>query len=133
MIDKTTQKKLVKAALDVRKNAFAPFSKFQVAASLLSTDGDIICGINVESSSYGLTVCAERNAISAALAKGKKEFIALAVISPGAAYPCGACRQVIFDICGNIDIIIADQDGEIKDITDTKTLLPKAFGIKNLE
>ncbi|MFA6618966.1 MAG: cytidine deaminase [Candidatus Neomarinimicrobiota bacterium] len=133
MIDKNKQKELVEAALDVRKNAFAPFSKFQVAASLLSTDGNITCGINVESSSYGLTVCAERNAISAAIANGKKEFVALAVISRGAAYPCGACRQVIFDICGNIDIIVADENGEIKDITDTKTLLPKAFGIENLE
>lgn len=132
MIKKNEQEKLLKAAIDVRKNAFAPFSKFQVAASLLCDDGEIVCGVNVENSSYGLTVCAERNAIATALGKGKKNFIALAIVSRGAASPCGACRQVIYDICGNIDIILADEDGKVKDITNTETLLPKAFGIKDL-
>lgn len=126
------QDELVKAALDVRKNAFAPFSKFQVAAALLCDDGEIVCGINVESSSYGLTICAERNAIATAIGKGKKDFSAMAVVSRGGGSPCGACRQVIFDICGDIDIIIADEKGNIKDITNTETLLPNAFGIKDL-
>ncbi len=132
MIDKNKQQELVNAALDIRENAFAPFSKFQVAAALLCDDGEIICGVNVESSSYGLTICAERNAIATAIGKGKKDFGAMAVVSRGGGSPCGACRQVIFDICGDIDIIIADEKGNIKEITDTETLLPNAFGIKDL-
>jgi len=133
MIDKNKQKMLVESALSVKQNAFAPFSKFQVAAALLCDDGDIVCGVNVESSSFGLTICAERNAITTAIGKGKKGFKALAVVSRGAASPCGACRQVIYDICGNIDIIMADDKGNIKDSSNTEALLPKAFGMKDLD
>ena len=132
MIDQYKQKELVSAALEARANAHAPYSNFKVAAALLCTDGEIISGINVESSSYGLSVCAERNTIATAVAKGKKDFIAMAVVSRNGVSPCGACRQVIFDICGNIDIILAGEDGEIQDRTDMETLLPKAFGPKDL-
>ena len=132
MIDIIKQKELVGAALDVQKNAYAPYSNFKVAAALLCADGDIVTGINMESSSYGLSVCAERNTIATAVAKGKKDFIALAVISRNGVTPCGACRQVIFDICGNIDIILGDEKGDIHDTTTMEVLLPKAFGQKDL-
>ncbi len=132
MIDINKQKELVAAAMDVRGNAHAPYSNFHVAAALLCADDEIISGVNVESSSYGLSICAERNAIATAVAKGKKEFIAMAVVSRNGVTPCGACRQVIFDICGNIDIILADEDGKIHDVTTMQVLLPKAFGSKNL-
>lgn len=133
MIDKNKQKELVDAAMKVRDKAHAPYSDFKVAAALLCADGQIVSGINVESSSYGLSVCAERNTIATAVALGKKDFIAMAVVSRNGVTPCGACRQVIFDICGNIEIILADEKGIIQDQTDMKTLLPKAFGPKDLD
>ena len=99
MININKQNELINAAMKVRENAYAPYSNFQVAAALLCADGEIVTGINMENSSYGLSVCAERNTIATAVAKGKKDFIAMAVISPSGVTPCGACRQVIFDIC----------------------------------
>lgn len=133
MIDKNKQMELVTAAMAVRDKAHAPYSDFKVAAALLCADGEIISGVNMESSSYGLSVCAERNTIATAVAKGKKEFVSMAVVSRNGVTPCGACRQVIFDICGNIDIILADETGEVQDVTDMKALLPKAFGPKDLD
>ncbi len=132
MININKQNELINAAMKVRGNAYAPYSNFQVAAALLCADGEIITGINMESSSYGLSVCAERNTIATAVAKGKKDFIALAVISRSGVTPCGACRQVIFDICGDIDIILSDGNGNIQDTTTTKVLLPMAFSHKDL-
>ena len=132
MININKQNELINAAMKVRENAYAPYSNFQVAAALLCADGEIVTGINMESSSYGLSVCAERNTIATAVAKGKKEFIAMAVVSQNGVTPCGACRQVIFDICGNIDIILGDENGSIQDITSTKVLLPKAFSHEDL-
>ncbi|MCD6446906.1 MAG: cytidine deaminase [Candidatus Marinimicrobia bacterium] len=132
MININKQNELINAAMKVRGNAYAPYSNFQVAAALLCTDGEIITGINIESSSYGLSVCAERNTIATAVAKGKKDFIAMAVVSQNGVTPCGACRQVIFDICGDIDIILSDGNGNIQDVTTTKVLLPKAFSHKDL-
>ena len=132
MININKQNELIDAAMKVRGNAYAPYSNFQVAAALLCADGEIITGINMESSSYGLSVCAERNTIATAVAKGKKDFIALAIISRSGVTPCGACRQVIFDICGDIDIILSDGNGNIQDTTTTKVLLPMAFSHKDL-
>ncbi|MDZ7822420.1 MAG: cytidine deaminase [Candidatus Marinimicrobia bacterium] len=85
MINKNERQKLASAASEIRKKAYAPYSSFRVGASLLSDDGGISGGVNVESSSYGLSVCAERNAIASALAKGKRKFLALAISSRGAA------------------------------------------------
>lgn len=132
MIDKNKQNELINIAMKVRENAYAPYSNFQVAAALLCADGEIISGINIESSSYGLSVCAERNTIATAIARGKKDFIAMAVVSRNGVTPCGACRQVIYDVCGNIDIILGDEKGNIQDTTTMKVLLPKAFSHKDL-
>ncbi|MBN2781144.1 MAG: cytidine deaminase [Candidatus Marinimicrobia bacterium] len=132
MITIAKQKELVAAAMNVRGEAWAPYSQFRVGAALLTADGEIITGVNMESSSYGLSVCAERNTIACAVAKGKREFTAMAVVSRGGVTPCGACRQVIYDLCGNIDIVLADETGAIKDTTTTQELLPFAFGDKDL-
>ncbi len=132
MIDKNKQNILIAAAIQARREAYAPYSHFYVGAALLTKDNEIVTGINMESSSYGLSVCAERNTIATAIGKGKRDFEAMAIVSQGGVTPCGACRQVIFDICGNIDIILADEEGKIREITNTKALLPNAFGDKNL-
>jgi cytidine deaminase len=132
MINKHQQKELTAAAKEARGNAHAPYSGFQVGAALLGGSGSIYTGVNVESSSYGLSVCAERNAVAAAVAAGEREFPALAIVSKGGVTPCGACRQVLYDICGNIGVILADRNGDVREITDVKALLPEAFGDKDL-
>ncbi len=92
------QERLCRMARDVARKAYAPYSRFRVGAALLCEDGSIVTGANVENRSYGLTICAERSAISAAVSTGKRRFVALAVAGIDAHYPlppCGACRQVI--------------------------------------
>lgn len=119
-------KKLIIEAEKAQKNAHAPYSNYKVGAAVLTKDDDIIVGCNVESSSYGLTCCAERTALYSAIAQGHKNFKELAVITENGGTPCGACRQVIWDLCGNIPIYISDKDGNIEKTTSEK-LLPNAF------
>ena len=95
---KTEYASLLEQALKACEQSYAPYSKFRVGAALLCEDDSIITGVNVENRSFGLTICAERNAIAAAIAAGKKKFKALVIATPDADYPvspCGACRQVI--------------------------------------
>lgn len=117
---------LIEAAKKVRKNAHAIYSNYKVGAAVLTIDDSIITGCNVESSSYGLTCCAERVALFSAVANGHNKFKALAVITEDGGTPCGACRQVIWDLCGDIPIYIADENGNIEETT-SKELLPNAF------
>lgn len=92
--------KLLNAAAATSKKAHAPYSKFFVGAALLTDDDQVITGCNVENASYGLTICAERNAIFAAVAQGKRKFKAVAIVADAQLpYPCGACRQVLAEFC----------------------------------
>lgn len=108
---------LVPIALQARENAFAPFSKFKVGAALRAESGKIYTGCNVENASYGLTVCAERVAIFKAVSEGERRFTAICVtadtdrLTP----PCGACRQIIWEFCGNVPVILANLKGERKE------------------
>jgi cytidine deaminase len=98
MIDKEQMDKLFAQAHQIAERAYAPYSKFRVGAALLCEDGTVITGVNVENRSFGLTTCAERNALCTAVARGHLRFTALAVSTPDSAEPtgpCGACRQVI--------------------------------------
>ncbi|MBT3216848.1 MAG: cytidine deaminase [Candidatus Marinimicrobia bacterium] len=123
--------KLIQSAIEVRKNSHAPYSQFKVGAAVQTSSGEIISGCNVESSSYGLTNCAERTALFRAISEGYKSFIAIAVVSNLGAPPCGACRQVIWDLCGDIPVHIAKLDGSV--ITkNSSDLLPDAFDGGNL-
>ena len=97
----------VKEAIEMRKRAVATYSNYTVGAAIVTETGDIIGGCNVESSSYGLTCCAERIAIYNALSAGHKKFTGLAVATDNGGKPCGACRQVIWDICGEIKIYLS--------------------------
>jgi cytidine deaminase len=120
--------RLVAAAAAVRENASAPYSKFRVGAALLAADGAIFTGCNVESASYGLTVCAERTAVFKAISEGVKGFRAVAVVTDAdpPASPCGACRQVLWDQCRDIDVVIATPRG-VATRTRLSALLPMAF------
>ena len=120
-------KKLIAHAIAMMEKAYTPYSKYKVGAAVLTEDETIIGGCNVESSSYGLTCCAERIAIYNALSAGHKKFNALAVATDNGGKPCGACRQVIWDICGDITIYIADGNGNLFETT-SADLLPDAFG-----
>jgi cytidine deaminase len=94
--------RLYEAALVASEGAYAPYSRFRVGAALLCEGGEIITGVNVENRSYGLTICAERSAFSAAVGSGKRKFLAIAVATPDAESPvppCGACRQVLTELC----------------------------------
>ncbi len=126
-------KDLATIAYRAKSFAHAPYSKFKVGAALLAKNGRIFTGCNVENSSYGLTICAERNAIFKAYSEGVKEFSAIAVVSddPGFTPPCGACRQVLMDLAGNIDFIMSDMQKKLK-IVKLNLLLPLAFTSNNL-
>lgn len=132
MNDKNIVEKLYEEAMKTRENAYAPYSNFKVGACLLSNDGEIFSGCNVENASYGLSICAERNAIFSAVAKGKREFKAMLIVAQGEApvKPCGACRQVMAEF-GDFDVYLANTKGKIEK-TKVSELLPNAFGPKNL-
>ena len=101
---------LLQAALEVRQQAYAPFSEFLVGAALQTTSGEIFRGCNVENRSYGLTNCAERVALGAAVAAGFRQFDALAIATSGGVVPCGACRQVLVEFCQQLPVFLVDVD-----------------------
>ena len=105
------QERLVAAAREAATRAYAPYSHFSVGAALLGEDGQIYVGCNVENASYGLCLCAERNALFHAVACGCRTFRALAIVAPKPSTPCGACRQALAEFCGpTLDIFLAAQD-----------------------
>lgn len=122
-----TADRLVEAAAAARERAHAPYSGFAVGAAALSADGRIHVGCNVENASYGLSVCAERNAIAAAVASGQRRIEALAVVTDTdpPASPCGACRQVLVEF-GDYPVILANPAGA-RVLTRVRDLLPDAF------
>lgn len=124
---------LVAAARAARERAIAPFSGFRVGAALLTNDGRIVSGCNVENASYGLTVCAERVALLKALSDGDRDFVALVVVAdtPHPTPPCGACRQLIWEFCGNIPVAIANLDAVVAEHT-ARELLPFPFDAQTL-
>ncbi len=124
---------LVKSALSAKEMAHAPYSHFRVGAALLAKDGRTFTGCNVENSSYGLTICAERTAIFKAYSEGVREFLAIAVVSDDTDFtpPCGACRQVLMDLAGDLDVVMASTKKKLK-IVRLKSLLPLAFTSINL-
>lgn len=127
---------LLEAAREVRERAWAPFSRFHVGAAIETVSGRIFTGCNVENSSYGLTVCAERVAVFSAIAAGVpiRTFTRIVVCAEaGSALtpPCGACRQVLWDLCGDIPVILLAADGRQESMR-LADLLPRAFDATNL-
>jgi len=121
--------RLVAAARRARGNAYAPYSRFAVGAALLTADGTIVAGANVEISSYGLTLCAERSALVAAVSAGHRRFRALALVAGRGtpASPCGACRQALHEFAPDLPIRLVSLDGRTRD-TSLRELLPLGFG-----
>ena len=129
------ERKLVEAAIRARAQAHAPFSDFAVGAAALDSDLRIHRGCNVENSSYSLTICAERVALFSAVADGAGEITSIAVAGPGhqgrPTPPCGACRQVIWDLAGDVTVLLATLDGKVE-VWRASELLPAAFGPTDL-
>jgi len=121
-------KALIEQARVGRENASAPFSKFKVGAALLTAEGKVYRGCNVENCTYALTVCAERVALLSAIAAGDRKFTAIAVVtqSENPASPCGPCRQLLWEYCGDIDVTIANLDGKSETMK-LSELLPRPF------
>lgn len=119
---------LIQAALDVRSHAYAPYSQFLVGAALETASGRIFTGCNVENCSYGLTICAERTAATAAVAAGERDFKRIALALSGSGTPCGACRQFLAEFNPALLITIVDADAPERIVeTDLAKLLPDGF------
>ena len=127
-------KSLAEKAVEAKSKALPTYSHFHVGAALLTEDDKIYTGCNIESSSYSLTICAERTAIFKAISEGERKFKAIAVAgdTDGFISPCGACRQVVSDLCGDIDVILVNSKNETK-VMKTSELLPFAFSDKDLK
>ena len=133
-MDKT---KLIQMAFEGMKNAYAPYSNFQVGAALLADSGKIYTGCNIESCSYSPTNCAERTALFKAVSEGERRFLAIAIVSSGGAdgdytAPCGVCRQMLYEFCGaDMPVIMAKSIDDYKELT-LGQLLPMGFGPSQL-
>jgi cytidine deaminase len=128
----SVREELLAAAREAQGAAYCPYSNFAVGAAVLTTDGAIYRGCNVENASYGLTICAERNAVAAAIAEGRMDIVAIAVVTSAKApaRPCGACRQVIaeFSKRDNPIVVISASDTDIA-IETINDLLPEQFSL----
>lgn len=119
---------LVEAARAAREHAHAPYSRFRVGAAVRAKSGRVFGGCNIENASYGLTLCAERVAIFKALSEGERGFDAVAVVTDSDILtpPCGACRQILWEFCGDAEVILANLTGRIE-VHRMSGLLPKPF------
>jgi cytidine deaminase len=119
---------LVKRAVEARRHAYAPYSKYAVGAALLSSTGRIYGGANVENAAYPTGMCAERTALFHAVSEGEREFAAVAVVTENAGTPCGACRQALSEFGLDTVVLLIDASGRIVSETTIGALLPQAFG-----
>jgi cytidine deaminase len=119
---------LISAALQARENAHAPFSKFKVGAAVEDSNGRLHSGCNVENATYGLTVCAERIAIFKAISEGSRGFKRVAVVADTDTLtpPCGACRQILWEFCGDVEIVLANLNGKSETLR-LGELFPRPF------
>ncbi|HEV3334562.1 MAG TPA: cytidine deaminase [Bryobacteraceae bacterium] len=124
---------LLDAALAAREHAFAPFSKFKVGAAVEDEGGRVHTGCNVENATYGLTVCAERVAVFKAISEGARQFrrVAVAADTDTLTPPCGACRQILWEFCGDVEILLVNPRGKIETYR-LKELFPKPFDVSYL-
>lgn len=129
-----TREEVIEAALAARERAVAPFSNFRVGAAVETDDGRIFTGCNIESASYGLTVCAERVAVWKAVSEGARCFglIVIAVDTETLTPPCGTCRQIIWEFCRDTTILLVNLQGMSEELH-IKDLLPRAFDARYLK
>lgn len=135
MVEKelVSDSELIELAKKARGKAYVPYSHFAVGAALLTREGKVYLGANIENASYGLTTCAERTAIFKAVSEGERDFVAMAVVadSEELSAPCGACRQVMAEFGEDIRVIMVNLEGKRLEMTSGE-LLPQAFTAKNM-
>ena len=124
---------LISAARKVRDNAYAPYSGFKVGAAVIAEDGNIFTGCNVENASYGLTICAERNALSSLIASGNRRPVSIAIVAKDGELcpPCGACRQVLMEFNPNMEIVLESGGGKFETYK-LSDILPLSFSATDL-
>jgi cytidine deaminase len=122
----------LQTARDMQKKALCLYSKFPVGASVETQDNQVIGGFNIESASYGLTICAERVAVFSALAQGHTDFTHITVVTDTGSFPCGACRQILYEFCPDAHITIATQTQIINTVS-IVDLMPHAFSKEDIE
>lgn len=130
-----TNEQLIEEAKQARELAYVPYSRFKVGAALLTADGKVYRGCNIENAAYSMCNCAERTALFKAVSEGDTRFVRLAVIAdtPGPVSPCGACRQVISELCGpEMEVVLTNLSGDVLKTT-AAGLLPGAFATKDLK
>lgn len=129
----TERETLIDAARQARERAYAPYSRFQVGAAVRTRAGRIYTGCNIENASYGLTLCAERLAVFKAVSEGEREFDAVAVVTDADSLtaPCGACRQILWEFCGDVEVVLANLSGKIEGRRMSE-LLPSPFDAHSL-
>lgn len=129
----TSESQLVEAAIQASEHAYMPYSNYRVGAALLTADGQVYGGCNIESVSFTPTVCAERTALFKAVSEGHREFAAIAVVTRDAGSPCGVCRQMMYEFAPELRVILADLEGRVHLTTTLDALLPHGFGPSNLD
>ena len=131
-IPEKVKEELIERALRIRARAYAPYSNYNVGASLLTESGEIYDGVNVENALYSVGICAERNAVFQAVAHNHRSFLAIAVATDNGGSPCGSCRQVLSEFGLNIEVYTIDAKGKIILEATVGELLPEAFGPQHL-
>ncbi len=126
-----TPQELIAAALQARERAYAPYSHYTVGAALLTRSGAVIPGCNVENAAYPATICAERVALTSAVAQGQRDFVAIAVATANGGSPCGTCRQVMNELGPDMAVYVSDAAGNYY-TTSVRELLPDSFGAQRL-
>ena len=124
---------LIQAALAASEHAYIPYSNYRVGAALLTPDGAVFSGCNVESASYSPTICAERTALVKAISAGQREFSTIAVVTRDGGSPCGVCRQLLYEFSPGLLVIMADLEGVARQRATLADLLPFGFGPANLQ
>jgi cytidine deaminase len=123
---------LVQHAIQASERAYAPYSHYHVGAALLAADGTIYLGCNVENASYPAGICGERTALVKAVSEGARDFTAIAVATSNGGFPCGICRQMLYEFAPDLIVIIADFEGRVHRTLRLRDLLPEGFGPRNL-
>ncbi len=122
---------LLQKAIEAMEFSYSPYSHYRVGAALLTKNGAVITGCNIENSAYTAAICAERTAISKAVSQGERDFVAIAVATVNGGAPCGVCRQVMREFAPDLTVIIGDDSGQYQVLT-LVDLLPHSFGPENL-
>ncbi len=126
------RQQLVQQAIAARQKAYAPYSQYLVGAALMSVEGQVFTGCNVENAASPAAICAERTAVVKAVSEGFKDFTAIAVVTMDGGSPCGICRQVLHEFSPELWVVVADAEGTIAYEMPLSDLLPKGFGPSNL-